>query len=379
MKVTEIIENPLQEWLTFEATVGANAGTISPGGIAIPTGSTTHLPPSSTPKASGTGNWKSPLGPMPKTNIGKMLSKDQIWSKVKTTLASSPINKAPLSSKGLKVVGNYIRVAQWFNYYDFLVEYWKTKEVIEQMVKDGPDKGGLSEDDGEVAIRLQREKLYVDLISGGIINSIVIKMIKVIPLARWFSRGAGALLEIFTGGLATAGVVGEILLVEAVTVLLQKWLNSEDGKRVITWCVCYLIDPGVELFWQMGCERFFGELKHMSTQGDENLEKGNKVNGTPASDLITKAGNAVSGALGGVAAGAGDWVSKNVSKDAGKAITDLGKDSSSSSSSSSPSTPSGSKSKINQTSDDDNDGLDKTNIRVRRPGDIDQSLIKPGN
>jgi hypothetical protein len=336
MKVTDIIkEHPYQEWLILEA----NTAYSSPLGSYSPTGT----------------------------------KNSAVWGKVTSRLSKSPINGSPLPTKGLKVVGNLIRVAQWFNYYDFLVNYWNTKDVIEQMIKDGPGKGGLSKEDGEVAIRLQREKLFVDLISGGIINAIVIKMIRIIPFAKWFSRGAGALLEIFTGGLATAGVVGQMLLVEAVSIKLQNWLNTDDGKRVVTWCVMYLIDPGVELFWSLGCERFFGKLQDLSTHGGEVLDKNTAVSGTPGHDVLSKAEKALGSA--------GQWAADKI--DSATGTTHIGDEvrkiraSNSSSSSTPSSTPSGTPNPaaIAGTSAPTSSPVKDTSP-VMRPGDIDPKHYK---
>jgi hypothetical protein len=185
------------------------------------------------------------------------------------------------------------------------------------MIKAGPDAKdaegnfiGLSENDGAVARRLIREQLALDLVSGGVITAIVSKMIKIIPFARLASRGVGALVSIFTGGALAAVAVGEILAVEAIAITLQRWLNTPDGIACVKYCVLYMIDPTVEMFYNAGMDRFLGEFKHMSEQGGKTLEINKTVSGTPSGDLVQKAGTAIKGA----ADSAADTVTKTADK-----------------------------------------------------------------
>jgi hypothetical protein len=279
---------------------------------------------------SGAGsNWTSPLGKF-SPKAPKWASKESLINYVKDVASRSPITRAPLSTKRMKILGNYLRIAQWLNFYEFAVQYGKEADVIDEMIKAGPDAKdaegkniGLSADDGAVAKRLILEQLGAELVSGGIIASIVGKIIKIIPFARYASRGVGALISIFTGGALSAVAVGEILAVEAIAITLQRWLESPDGKRVIMFCVLYMIDPTIEIFYNAGMDRFLGEFKHMSEQGGETLDVNKTVSGTPSSELVTKAGTALKGAADTVAQTATKTADKAFGTNTNKAYNDL--------------------------------------------------------
>jgi hypothetical protein len=243
------------------------------------------------------------MGALPKVKRPTWSTKEGLLNYVKTTASRSPITRQPLSTTRLKLLGNYLRISQWFNYYDFAVVYWKQADVVDEMVKAGPDAKnengdpiGLSADDGQVAKRLLLDELALKLVSGEVITRIIAMIIRIIPFARWGSRGVGALISIMTGGLAVPAAVGEMLAIEAVAMTLQKWLNTNDGQAVIKNCVLYMIDPTLKIFWEVGPKKLMGEFKTISDQGGKALDVNPVTGGTPTDELVNKAGKAVVGA-----------------------------------------------------------------------------------
>jgi hypothetical protein len=106
--------------------------------------------------------------------------------------------------------------------------------------------------------------------------------------------------------------VGEILAVEAISIALQRWLNTPDGIACVKYCVLYMIDPTVEMFYNAGMDRFLGEFKHMSEQGGKTLDVNKTVSGTPPTELVNKAGTAIKSA--------GDSAINSVTKTADQAF-----------------------------------------------------------
>lgn len=275
--------------LLSEAPASANPGTMSSGGIAIPPGSTTHLP---SPAAA---NWRQRTGNTnPPNNQGNKagswsrwlrMQKHQAGPKFKDFLTRGDLKQLG-AGRAARAAGMYLSLLKWLNFYDFAVEYWTNVTILEAMVKTGE----LDKSEYGPAKRMMAEELAVNIaLSTAFPN--LIKWFFRLRFLKWIPQILGGLATIFTGGGMAAAEIALILATEALSIQLQNYLKTPAGQECVAWIVLSVIDPGFKWLYDQGPGRFFGKLKELKPETADKINA--KVNpdapiGPAISGLIDK-------------------------------------------------------------------------------------------
>lgn len=250
----------------------STAGTMSPGGIIIPAGSTTAAPATTTV----------PVTP----NAGPQISRTRRTARAVTRAggkASASLSKAGslvdryiltkklhgtvVTSRMAGALGSYLRIIKYLGFYDIAVQLWQQKLAIEGLVAEGQ----ISKEDGQALVRQQYEKMAVAIMATAAFAK-MIRMLKYIPVIKWFVRIAGGLATGATLGALGGPSVAIALATEVGLIFLTKFLQSEDGQKALAFWVVNIIDPGVVWLWNEGPGKIFGAWKTASDEGQAKAD-----------------------------------------------------------------------------------------------------------
>ena len=251
----------------------STAGTTSPGGIVIPAGSRTAAPATTTTPAT--------------PNAGPQISKARstaraISSGAATTKASllkgrdlvdkyiltKKIHGTVVTNRMAGALGTYLRIIKYLGFYDIAVQLWQQKLAIEGLVAEKQ----ISKEDGQALIRQQYEKMAVAIMATGAFAKII-RMLKYIPVIKWFVRIAGGLATGATLGALGGPSLAIALATEVGLIFLTKFLQSEDGQKALAFWVVNIIDPGVVWLWNEGPGKIFGAWKTASEESQTVADK----------------------------------------------------------------------------------------------------------
>lgn len=312
MKIYDIISESgtIESFLSETDRTLAKKGIIleapeytTPGGIVIPSGAKTATP---TPKAP---NPNAPSQSSANVKRARIAAKSTVRG-VKTASASkmgaaikSKIAKelTLLNIHGEKVTKfipktafKFMVVIKWLGMLPFFYEYWQDKTAISSL----ESKKELSPEDASAAHRIAVQELVAKIvISAGFAN--LLKWLLRLRYLRYVALAGGAAASVATLGLFGGPAIVTVLATEAAALWLQNFLQSQQGKEIVAYCVVYAIDPALTWVWNKGPGAWSEALKapELSAAGADKVVAATSATGK-ANTKVAAATNVAPAAAG---------------------------------------------------------------------------------
>jgi hypothetical protein len=286
MKVTEIIARQNIDQMIMEASAPPtprsnaffdwlNDATIKVGSKAS-NGATNTARKEFTPRSVELGT--------DKTGAVRNVPIKSVWSGPNPTAGAKILNSLP---KGMMA---YFRILKWLGFVDIALEFYQNKQQLEALLKDG----SLKQADYNVGVRMLVEQTTAKILLSGAMARMLRYIIEGIFILRWTGRAIGVVGSVASLGLLGGPLVIEILATEAIAIMFQRWLNSEDGKTAMAYIVMYCIDDTLVWVWNLGFGYYFQNLKAMALSSEaKNDPKVQKALGIDPNSSVGGAGTAI--------------------------------------------------------------------------------------
>lgn len=233
----------------------------TPGGIVIPAGSKTAAPVA-TPARS--------VGSVPPSKAYTKASKtvSKAGTLVDKYILTKNLHGTAITGRMAQSLGSYLRIIKYLGFYEIAVQLWQQKIAIEGLVAEKQ----ISKEDGDELMRQQYEKMAVAIMATAAFGK-MLRMLKYIPVIKWFVRIASGLATGATLGALGGPAIAIALATEVGLIFLTKFLASEDGQKALAFWVVNIIDPGVVWLWNEGPGKIFSAWKTASDESQVAADK----------------------------------------------------------------------------------------------------------
>lgn len=192
-----------------------------------------------------------------------------------------------------KTAYKFMVVIKWLGMLPFFFEYWQDKIAISSLAS----KNEISAEDASAAHRIAVTELVTKIVvSAGFAN--LLKWLLRLRYLRYAAIAGGAVASVATLGIFGGPAIVAILATEAAALWLQNFLQSQQGKEIVAYCVVYAIDPALTWVWNKGPGAWSEALKapELSAAGSNKVIAATTANGKAPAKVAAATGATAPGA-----------------------------------------------------------------------------------
>ena len=294
MKIHDIISEPtIVDYLRESDKILAKQGIILSEAAVAPSFSSGFAAGASAPNLAGYA--KAASGTAEKAGVvaGQVTGKmgTALQGKIAKELTLLNIDGDKVEKFIPKTAFKFMVVIKWLGMLPFFYEYWQDKTAISSL----ESKKELSSSDASAAQRVAVEELVTKIVvSAGFAN--LIKWLLRLRYIKYAAMVGGAVASGATLGLFGGPSIIAILATEAAALWLEKFLQSQQGKEIVAYCVVYAIDPAVTWIWNMGPGAWFEALKapELSAAGASKVTAATSADGKADAKVAAASGASAS-------------------------------------------------------------------------------------